>query len=525
MLGDIPSYAAGVLYRTGPGGFQVLDTPNGTYTCSHWFDGFGQTHRFEILPSDDGRITISYRSRRHVDALIETIRHTGHFNNYTFAQRRDPCESFFRKVLSVFTPLTELELDNANVPVTLSVDVPGLKPSRKIEKHGTHRESVKSLYAKTDNSFLKEIDPETLEPLGIAKQEILHPLLKGPLSCAHAKSDPVTGDVFNYNLDLGYQATYRIFKTSAATGETEILATVAGPDILPAYLHSFLLTEDFLILCIWPSHLAVGGLKVLWEKNILDAMSPFDASKPSKWIVVDRKHGRGHIATFESPASFCFHTVNAWQEIGKDGHVDIVCDLIQYKNLDILHRFYYSNLCPTKAANSTVYANTKGNTSRPRLARFRLSDVYATSLDPAPRRAELLMTVPCSKVGDIPTMNPNFATRRNRYVYTIIDRGFSTFFDGLSKLDLDTQEAVLWDNPHGHTPGEAIFIPDPAGKQEDDGVLLSVVLDGHKGLSYLLCLDAKTMKERGRAEVECAIGFGFHGIHVGRDAGGKALDW
>ena len=502
----------------------MLDTPRGTYTCSHWFDGFGQTHRFEILPSSNGSTTVSYRSRRHVDALIETIRHSGHFNNYTFAQRRDPCESFFRKVLSVFTPLTELELDNANVPVTLSVDVPGLESARKVESHGAHREGVKSLYAKTDNAFLKEIDPETLEPLGIAKQEVLHPLLKGPLSCAHAKSDPITGDVFNYNLDLGYQATYRIFKTSASTGETEILATVAGPDILPAYLHSFFLTEDFLILCIWPSHLAVGGLKVLWEKNILDAMSPFDSSKPSKWIVVDRKHGQGHIATFESSANFCFHTVNAWQETSEDGRVDIVCDLIQYENLDILHRFYYSNLVPN-AADPTIHANNKGRSSRPQLARFKLSDVGAVSTDTTPRQAELMMTIPYTKVGDIPTMNPKFATHKNRYVYTIVDRGYSSFFDGLSKLDLETQTAVLWDNPHGHTPGEAIFVPNPGGKEEDDGILLSVVLDGHRGMSYLLCLDARTMEELGRAEVECAIGFGFHGIHVGKSATGKALDW
>ena len=45
-------------------------------------------------------------------------------------------------------------------------------------------------------------------------------------------------------------------------------------------------------------------------------------------------------------------------------------------------------------------------------------------------------------------------------------------------------------------------------------MLLSIVLDGFQGTSYLVCLDAKTMKELGRAEYDAAIGFGFHGSFI-----------
>lgn len=61
---------------------------------------------------------------------------------------------------------------------------------------------------------------------------------------------------------------------------------------------------------------------------------------------------------------------------------------------------------------------------------------------------------------------------------------------------------------------------DPAGRAEDDGVLLSVVLDGDRGKSYLLCLDARDMTEVGRAEVDGVVGFGFHGEHVPHQGGG-----
>lgn len=42
-------------------------------------------------------------------------------------------------------------------------------------------------------------------------------------------------------------------------------------------------------------------------------------------------------------------------------------------------------------------------------------------------------------------------------------------------------------------------------------MLLSIVLDGVKESSYLLCLDAGDMRELGRAEVGGVVGFGFHG--------------
>ena len=96
---------------------------------------------------------------------------------------------------------------------------------------------------------------------------------------------------------------------------------------------------------------------------------------------------------------------------------------------------------------------------------------------------------------------------------------------------------------HAQSPGEPIFIPRPTpsssseeegrdgpegkaegyegGKDgdgdgdEDDGVCLSVVLDGTWGRSYLLVLDARSFEEVGRAEMEVVVPFGFHGAHVG----------
>lgn len=79
------------------------------------------------------------------------------------------------------------------------------------------------------------LDPQTLEPIGTAQQTSLHPSLKGPSSATHAKSDPNTGDLYNYNLEYGRKGTYRVFTVSASSGETCILATISTD---PSYLVS-----------------------------------------------------------------------------------------------------------------------------------------------------------------------------------------------------------------------------------------------------------------------------------------------
>jgi torulene dioxygenase len=482
-----------------------------SFTCSHWFDGFGQTYRFEIIPQPDSTTKVLYNSRRSNDKIRENAARTGKYGWITFAQRRDPCIGIFGKLMSIWNP-APTDPANINISVTLRPDYPGLESKREC---GKSEDDVKSLWAASDVAVMKELDPETLEPIGVARQTTLHPALTGPLSCAHAMKDPDTGDLLNYNLDFGRYAIYRVFKTSSS-GETDILATITGPGVEPAYVHSFFMTADYIILGIWGARLAWYGAKVIWEQNMLDAFSPFDENVPVKWFVVDRKHGRGLVAEFESPALFCFHTVNAWQEENAKGGVDVICDLMGYVNLDIMHMMYYSNLVPTEDSAASMQSKDASRWA-PQVHRYRLRDVGPTSLargESKIQQAELILKTPKQTTGDLPTLNPRFKMAENRYLWSIVGRGLSTFFDGISKYDFKTGEVLFWKNPQGHTPGEAIFIPNPDGFAEDEGILLSVILDGFKETSYLVCLDARNMEEIGRAECDWVVGIGTHGAHV-----------
>lgn len=531
MTGDIPSYAAGTLYRSGPGGYQVNTDKGTTYSASHWFDGFSQVHRFQILPSTtpDAPRKVLYNSRTTVDKMLEHIRKTGTLAQFTFGQKRDPCQSYFKKVMTAFS---KPETVDSNIGVTISFNPPGF-PS--LDKSATgagerHASALPTMWSKTDASVRKQLDPETLEPIGIANQEVLHPDLIGAFSAAHAKSDPTTGDVYSYNLDLGRKPTYRVFRVSASTGKTDILATI---DSAPAaYLHSLFLSQKHVILCIWNSHYALGGVKLMWERNILDAITPLDPTKTAKWYVIDREGG-GLVATYDSDPFFCFHTINAWEEpsasSSSQDDVDIVADLVAYDNIDVLKRFYYENLKSTSPT-SRAYIGQKGESARPYFIRWRLPSIKAgsnssgsSSVVGSERRAQREFSTTRVETGELPTIHPGKITQPYRYYYGVADRGKATFVDGLIKFDTQTRIPTYW-QCHGHSPGEPIFIPDPNGADEGDGVLLSVVLDGFKGKSYLLCLDAKTMTERGRASMESVVAFGFHGIHVPAAVGARAVD-
>ena len=284
-----------------------------------------------------------------------------------------------------------------------------------------------------------QIDLETLQPYGVTRQTSLHPDLKGPLSSAHAEYDAVTGDFYNFNLEFGRYATYRVFHTSLSTGETEILATITGPQIKPAYIHSFFLTEDYVILCIWPALFGAGGAQILWKRSLVDAIG-FHPELQSRWCVVDRRQGRGLVATFLSPAFFSFHTVNSWQEEGADGSTDIFCDIVQLPNSDILQVLQYDNLLSTGPG-----AGNHGGSWGTTLQRYRLASIPKTgkmdaATDADLPRAETVVSIDNEAVGDLPTFNPRFHTKKSRYVYNVTNRGLvsTSVSPASSSLTLDS---------------------------------------------------------------------------------------
>ena len=83
------------------------------------------------------------------------------------------------------------------------------------------------------------------------------------------------------------------------------------------------------------------------------------------------------------------------------------------------------------------------------------------------------------------------------------------FSDKLIKLNVESGQALKWVGKAGQFPSEPIFIARPDAQNEDDGVVVSIVLDTtlSSPKSFLLVLDAASFHELARVEVPAALPF------------------
>jgi carotenoid cleavage dioxygenase-like enzyme len=198
-----------------------------------------------------------------------------------------------------------------------------------------------------------------------------------------------------------------------------------------------------------------------------------------------RKADGEEVATSTTDAAFAFHHVNAFERGD-----EIVCDIVTYPDASIIDALYLDRLRSNEPSPGTGH-----------LRRYRLP-LNGGSVSSTMQSDERL---------ELPRIHESEARAQSyKYVYGVGERGDGTFTNQLVKIDAETGAAQVWREDDTY-PGEPVFVPHPDGAAEDDGVVLSVVLDPAAERSFLLVLDATSFEERARAEVPHAIPFGFHG--------------
>jgi beta,beta-carotene 9',10'-dioxygenase len=362
----------------------------------------------------------------------------------------DPCRSLFQRVQSLFSP--ELT-DNANVNLTRLGD---------------------EYLAMTETPIPVQFDPETLQTLGHDEGAAAF----GQLTTAHPHHDPERGELLNFAAHLGRRSEYRVYaRRSRQEGRT--LARM--PVREPSYMHSFAITPRFAVLLENP--LVVNPLKLALSGK---AFIHNYAWKPERGVRIhafDRATGALHRSWTTDPF-FVFHTINAFE----DGD-DLVVDLCAYDDASIIDLLDLEVL--RAGTNGPVHA-------RP----LRLTAPLGGGPAAVRELAAIDLDLPRIAYG-------RHNGRPYRYVYGASSGG-APFFKRLVRLDVNDGTSVGWEEP-GAWAGEPVFVPRPGGAGEDDGAVLSVVLDPEARRSFLLILDAATFAELGRAQAPHHIPFGFHG--------------
>lgn len=419
---------------------------------NHWFDGLAMLHKFDITNGQ-----VSY-TNKFLDTPALRAAQAGKMKYAEFAT--DPCRTLFKRITQVFTGSTS----GANANVSIG-------------------KIAEEFVAQTETPLPVAFDIGTLKTIGIVSYS---DTLKGELTTAHPHYDQDSREAFNYLLSFGRKSTYNIYKLPNGSNKRQLIGSYRTNR--PSYMHSFGLTQKYAILMEFP--LVVNPLSMLVRGKPFIANYTWKPEHGTRFSLVDRHTGEVKYAHTDE-AWFGFHHVNA---VDRDGKIDL--DIIVYPNADVVQYFYLNSLL--NRPNHEVYPKNE-------LRRFTI-DVSAG-------------TVSSRKLVDhsseLPRINyEQYSTKTYRYVYAsgIAKQGESVFLDTVVKFDLagDVKE---WQQ-EGQYPGEPVYVARPDAQFEDDGILLTVVLDATANNSYLLLLDAHDLSEIARASVPQHVPFGFHGAYI-----------
>jgi carotenoid cleavage dioxygenase-like enzyme len=445
VAGELPAWLSGDLIRNGPARFDA-----GGHGFRHWFDGQAMLHRFAVA---DGEVRYT---NRYLDTPGERAAQAGRIGYSEFAT--DPCRSIFARY---FTRFRRDQGTSGNASINV------------VPMNGGQ-------VALTEVPIAVRFDPETLATVGI---EGYRDPIGGQVTTAHPHQAPGSGDLVNYVLKFGRRSEYQVYRQHPTSMARELIATVPATE--PGYLHSFGITEDYVVLAIFP--FVVNPLRLLLSGKPFIENYRWRPELGTKFVVIRLSDGsvRG---TYRAEPFFAFHHINAFV----DGN-ELVVDASAYPDASVIDAFYLDRL----RAGRTV--------PKPVPTRYRMD------LDGDSVRSE--------RLSDQAMELPRIAYRTHngrpyRYAYAAGWQGGPgegrDFLNQLVKLDVRDRRTLTWHEP-GCYPGEPVFVPAPGATAEDDGVVLSVVLDAEANTSFLLVLDAGSYRELARAGVPHVVPFGFHG--------------
>lgn len=448
ITGEVPHWLSGTLIRNGPVNLTVNEERN-----AHWFDGLAMLHAFSF---DRGRVV--YTNKFLKTEAFRTVFEDGSLNYEGFAC--DPCRSKFKEFITYFFSSSQPQLHNANVNVA---------------------KIAKQFVALTEQPLPVKFDLKSLETLGVLDYQ--DALLKEKcFESAHPHTDPKNNDLLNYIVEFGPSSYYVLYKIKDGSSTREIIAKI--PIDEPSYMHSFAMTENYLIFTEFPF--------VVNPQDLISSTLPFiknyfwKPQKGTRFTVVNR-HDGNIVGRYQTNPFFAFHHVNAFEKDRK-----IILDIVCYEDAAIIEDL----------GDHSRATSEKENWAPSILKRFTL-DLNSGKITEDSFN---------HKFTEMPRINERYDGLPYQFIYMadVRDALLNNEIRPIYKVNAVTKEFQMWAK-EGCYPGEPVFVASPDAKSEDDGVILSVVSDIQNFRSFLLILDAKSFKELARAVVSHAIPAGLHG--------------
>jgi beta,beta-carotene 9',10'-dioxygenase len=447
-----PRWLNGQLLRLGPALWDV-----DLYKFKHMFDGMAMLYKFEFY---DGEAT--YTNRPLESRAYQAAKKKGELAYREFAT--EPSQTLLEFLLSVF--LRQFS-DNNSINI---YNVAG------------------NYLAVGEVPVPVQFDPYLLATTGDFTFDDKY---KGTTMPAHPHYDYENKLWINYFTEIGFKNSYNLFTIKDGSTKRELLGKIKVDRI--CYMHSFVITENYIILIEPPLVFGDPLNMILKYKQPIFNDFEWKPGRGTRFLVISKQDGTV-VRTHQGPDFMGWHTINAYER-GKD----IFIDISSYADSSLTDFLYFDRLLKYYAA----------PIPQPLAYRYHLrpgiSDVETTQLS--------------DQHFDFPRINyETYNGKPYRYVYGAGSKLDAPVDWGNALMKVDVQggdPAKIWDEPECY-PGEPVFIPRPGAQVEDDGVVISLVLNGECNNSFMLVLDGRSFREIARAKLPHVTPFGFHGAFFPR---------
>ncbi|KAJ2828413.1 hypothetical protein FBU31_002926 [Coemansia sp. 'formosensis'] len=501
LNGAFPEGLRGSLYLVGPGRFEVnynvqreLEQATLSFSFGHLLDALPLLTKISFDPAAK---TIEHRSRLVAKQLAGRIQMEHGVNTKVAGAlyMSETNQTFLARFIPKQAHYVTAEGECCGQSVELFVPLQG---------------SSQTVVCTNHVGALQNIDPVDLRPRAIVDFKDINSAFRGQLSCPHMQYDSNTREHFSVLQDVGFRSTtYSVVAVSESQPEGYVVASF---DAQASVLHSFAITQDYVVVPVYPYSAPVGGA-YRWGDSLLETLA-FDGSRPVVFYVISREYRRVQ-CVYQAPAFFGLHQINAMQEAATDS---VSIDVVAYEDDSILRQLQIKGL----RRPSAHFSLASGQVRRYQLGRISLE---ASKYVEARGRPALMPAahslVLRSELMELARVNPMVAGRPYTYLYGLSHverlRGLAahvtsaTLYNCIVKLNANDGGAppLVWSRKHCY-PSEPVFVP--RGDGEDDGYVLSVFFDSMRIASCLVVLDAATFKELAIAQLPSPVPLSFgHG--------------
>ncbi|MFA6113531.1 MAG: carotenoid oxygenase family protein [Sphingomonas sp.] len=301
------------------------------------------------------------------------------------------------------------------------------------------------------------LDPETLEQHGIAPWVPLDGI------SAHPKVDDRTGELMFFN----YSKHAPFMHYGVVDRDERLTHYIPVPLPGPRLPHDMTFSENWSIM---------NDLPVFWDADLLKRdihAARLHEGVPARFALIPRHGGPDEIRWFEAEPTYVLHFLNAYEEGD-----EVVMD-----------GYFQEDPTPAPLENADGYGHLMAyvdeHSFRPKLHRWRFNLADGTT------REERLD----ERILEFGMINQRVAGRKHRYIYSTTSKPGWFLFNGFVKHDLETGDSWELMLEDGRYASEAPFAPRTGAIDEDDGYLVSFIIDENRGTSECVLIDCKRFED------------------------------